>query len=267
MRPDAASPLIVMTIGGSDSGGGAGVQSDLKTLSAHRCHAVTVVTAVTAQNTRGVEAAQPMTAQMVRAQLRALLDDLPPQAVKTGFLGPADVIEEVAEHAPRLPNLVVDPVLADRAGRPLADLPALEAYRRRLLPAAALAAPNHREAALLTGRPVIDLAGQRWAARELADAAGVPVLVTGGRLGGPQPVDVFCDGRTTKELSGRWVRTRNRHGTGDALSASIAARLAAGTALATAIAEAKAWVSRAITGAARWRLGGGEGPIDPFGWG
>lgn len=267
MTYKTASPLIVMTIGGSDSGGGAGIQADLKTLAAHRCHAVTVVTAVTAQNTKGVEAAQPMTAELVRAQLRALLDDLPPQAVKTGFLGPAEIVEEVAENAPRLPNLVADPVLADRTGRPLADQPALEAYRRRLLPAAALAVPNHREAGLLTGRPVTDLAGQRRAAQELADAAGVPVLVTGGRLGGPHPVDVFCDGRTTRELSGRWVRTRNRHGTGDALSASIAARLAAGATLAAAVAEAKAWVSRAITGAAQWRLGEGEGPIDPFGWG
>lgn len=267
MTAENDAPLIVMTIGGSDSGAGAGVQADLKTLAAHRCHAVTVVTAVTAQNTRGVEASQPMTAEMVRAQLRALLDDLPPQAVKTGFLGQAEIVHEVAENAPRLPNLVADPVLTDRDGRLLADQETVEAYRERLLPSAALASPNHREAALLTGRPVTDIAGQRWAARELADTAGVPILVTGGRLGGPHPVDVFCDGRTVRELSGRWVRTRNRHGTGDALSASIAARLAAGATLAAAVAEAKAWVSRAITGAAQWRLGGGEGPIDPFGWG
>lgn len=260
-----APPPIVLTMGGSDSGAGAGIQADLKTLSAHRCFAVTVVTAVTAQNTLGVESVWPVEAEMVEAQLEALLDDLPPKAAKTGFLGRAEIIETAA--APRLPHLVADPVLVDRAGRPIVEQSAVDAYLNHLLPTAVLATPNHREAALLTGRPVNDLGEQRRAAQELAQTIGVPVLVTGGKLRGPRPVDVLSDGREVREIAGRWVRSRNVHGSGDALSASIAARLAAGASLEAAIAEAKAWVSRAIAGAAPWRLGGGEGPLDPFGWG
>lgn len=262
-----AQPPIVMTIGGHDPGAGAGIGADLKTLSAHRCFAVSAVTVVTAQNTLGVEASWPLPAAMVEAQLRALLDDLPPRAVKTGFLGRAETVETVAAAAPRLPNLVADPVLADRTGRPLADRRTADAYLELLLPAAVLATPNHREAALLTGRPVTDLGGQRRAARELAQITGTAALVTGGKLRGPRPVDVLCDGREVREIAGRWVRSRNVHGSGDALSASIAARLARGVSLEAAVAEAKAWVSRAIAGAAPWRLGAGEGPLDPFGWG
>lgn len=262
-----APPPIVLTMGGSDSGAGAGIQADLKTLSAHRCFAVTVVTAVTAQNTLGVESVWPVETEMVEAQLEALLDDLPPRAAKTGFLGRAEIIETAAAAAPRLPHLVADPVLADRTGRPIVEQSAVDAYLNQLLPAATLATPNHREAALLTGRPVNDLGEQRRAAQDLAQTIGVPVLVTGGKLRGPRPVDVLSDGREVREIAGRWVRSRNVHGSGDALSASIAARLAAGASLEAAVAEAKAWVSRAIAGAAPWRLGGGEGPLDPFGWG
>ena len=265
-----ADPAVVMTIGGSDSGAGAGVQADLKTLSAHGVYAVTAVTAVTAQNTRGVEAVHPVPADMIAAQIEVLLADLPPAAAKTGMLGRAETVRLVARCAPRIPNLVVDPVLVDRNGELLADEAAdeaaVEAYREYLIPAAALATPNHREAALLAGRPVRTRAEQEAAARDLALAAGTPILVTGGRIGGPRPVDVLSYGEVTRSFAGRWVRSDNLHGTGDALSASIAARLAGGAGLLTAVGEAKAWVSRAIAGAAEWQLGRGEGPIDHFGW-
>lgn len=261
-----ADPAVVMTIGGSDSGAGAGVQADLKTLSAHGVYAVTAVTAVTAQNTQGVEAVHPVPADMIAAQIEALLADLSVAAAKTGLLGRAETVRLVARCAPRIPNLVVDPVLVDRNGEALADEAAVEAYREYLIPAAALATPNHREAALLAGRPVRTRAEQEAAARDLALDTGTPILVTGGRLGGPRPVDVLSYGDAARSFAGRWVRSANLHGTGDALSASIAARLAGGAGLLTAVGEAKAWVSRAIAGAAEWELGRGEGPIDHFGW-
>ena len=261
-----ADPAVVMTIGGSDSGAGAGVQADLKTLSAHGVYAVTAVTAVTAQNTRGVQAVHPVPADMIAAQIEALLADLSVAAAKTGLLGGAETVKLVARCAPRIPNLVVDPVLVDRNGEALADEAAVEAYREYLIPAAALATPNHREVALLAGRPVRTRAEQEAAARDLALDTGTPILVTGGRLGGPRPVDVLSYGEAARSFAGRWVQSANLHGTGDALSASIAARLAGGAGLLTAVGEAKAWVSRAIAGAAEWELGRGEGPIDHFGW-
>lgn len=261
-----AAPPIVMTVGGSDSGAGAGVQADLKTLSAHGVYATTVVAAVTAQNTLGVEAVHPVPAGLIEAQLEALLGDLAPHAVKTGFLGGAEAVRLVARYAGRLPNLVVDPVLVDRRGDPLVDEEAVGAYREALIPAAALSTPNHREAALLTGRPVRSRAEQEDAARRLALAAGTPVLVTGGRLGGPRPVDALSDGASVHSFAGRWAPSPNVHGAGDALSASIAARLASGAGLPAAVGEAKAWVARAVAGAAEWRLGRGEGPLDHFGW-
>ena len=262
-----ATPKTVMTIGGSDSGAGAGIQADLKTLSAHGVFATTVVTAVTAQNTRGVEASEPIPAELVDAQIRVLYADLPPDAAKTGLLGRGDVVRLVAEHAWRMPNLVVDPVLVDRNGKVLVDRATIDGYRDILIPEAALATPNHREAALLADRPIRNEADQAAVARELARSTRTPILVTGGRMAGSQPVDVLSDGFRTHRLPGRWVPSRNVHGTGDALSASIAARLAKGTGLLVAVAEARAWVARAIAGAATWELGRGEGPIDHFGWG
>ena len=261
------TPETVMTIGGSDSGAGAGIQADLKTLSAHRVFATTVVTTVTAQNTRGVERAEEIPVEVISAQLEAVARDLPPDATKTGLLGRAEVVRLVAEQAPRLPNLVIDPVLVDREGEPLADRSTVDAYLEILIPAAVLATPNHREAALLAGRPVENEHDQRAAAEYLARTTRTPFLVTGGRMAPDRPLlDVFSDGIRTHALPGRRVRSRNVHGTGDALSASIAARLASGADLIVAIADARAWVSRAITGAAGWTLGRGEGPIDHFGW-
>ena len=261
------NPKTVMTIGGSDSGAGAGIQADLKTLSAHRVFATTVITTVTAQNTRGVVRAEQVPVEMIASQMEAVASDLPPDATKTGLLGRAEVVRLVAEQAARLPNLVIDPVLVDRNGRPLVDHPTVEAYLEDLIPAAGLATPNHREAALLAAGPVENESGQRAVARYLARATRTPFLITGGRMDPTRPpVDVFSDGIGTRSLPGRRVRSRNIHGTGDALSASIAARLATGADLLVAIADARAWVSRAITGAAEWELGRGEGPIDHFGW-
>ena len=261
-----STPTIVMSIGGSDSGAGAGIQADLKTLSAHGVYATTVITTVTAQNTQGVTAATVLDSADVTAQIKALLKDLPPAATKTGLLGTADIVAVVAGKARQLGHLVVDPVLANRSGKLLVDEATIEAYRTTLIPAATIATPNHKEASILAERPVRDLAEQREVAQELARTTGTPILVTGGRLGAHQPIDVLSDGHETRDLSGRWVNSKNVHGTGDALSASIAARLAGGKGILVAASEAKAWVARAIAGGAEWRLGSGQGPIDHFGW-
>ena len=261
------TPTVVMTIGGSDSGAGAGIQADLKTLSAHGVFGTTVLTTVTAQNTRRVTRALHLDPSLVEAQIDALLSDLPPAAVKTGLLGTAEIVRVVAGRADEFPNLVVDPILANREGEVIVDRSAIDAYRDSLMPKALLVTPSHREASLLADMPIRDVDEQRDAAEALARATGPSVLITGGRLGAHQPIDVVSDGHETRELGGRWVRSRNVHGTGDALSASIAARLGSGTAPLLAISEAKAWVARAIAGSAEWRLGHGEGPIDHFGWG
>ncbi len=261
------SPTVVMTIGGSDSGAGAGIQADLKTLSAHGVFGTTVITVVTAQNTRKVTRAVHLDPTLISTQIEALLADLPPAAVKTGLLGTAEIVRLVADRAGDFPNLVVDPILANREGEVIVDQAAIDAYRDALMPEALLATPSHREASLLADMPIRDVDEQRAAAESLARATGTMVLITGGRLGAHQPIDVLSDGHETRELGGRWVRSRNVHGTGDALSASIAARLAQGTAPLVAISEAKAWVARAIAGSVEWRLGNGEGPIDHFGWG
>lgn len=262
-----STPKTVMTIGGSDSGAGAGIQADLKTLSAHGVLATTVITTVTAQNTQGVETGEQVSVGLVDAQIRAVCVDLPPDATKTGLLGSEEVVRLVTDHAWRFPNLVVDPVLVDRSGSVLVDQATIAAYRESLIPAAVLATPNHREAALLAGRPIRSEVHQKEVAMELARSTRTPILVTGGRMEGLQPVDVLSDGLQTHRLPGRWVSSHNVHGTGDALSASIAARLATGTGLLLAVGEAKAWVARAIAGAATWKLGRGEGPIDHFNWG
>lgn len=261
-----STPTIVMTIGGSDSGGGAGIQCDLKTLSAHGIYATTVITVVTAQNTRGVTSSKAVDASVVRAQINALLKDLSPAAVKTGLLANTEIVTVVTSKAPRLPNLVVDPILANRSGEVIVDKATIRAYRDDLIPVATLATPNHREASLLADLPIRDIAEQRGAAEALARSTGTTILVTGGRLGAHQPIDVLSDGYQTHELPGRWVKSSNLHGSGDALSSSIAARLAEGVGLLSAVSEAKAWVARAIAGGAVWKLGSGEGPIDHFGW-
>jgi len=256
-----------MTVGGSDSGGGAGIQADLKTFSAHGVFSTTVITVVTAQNTRGVDLACQIPLEVVAAQLKAVATDLPPAATKTGLLGRPEIVRLVAEQAFRLPNLVVDPVLVDRHGNLVVDKSVPDIYMQDLIPRADLATPNHREASLLADRTIENEADLRAAAEYLASTTRTPFLITGGRLAPPHPpLDVFSDGISTNSLPGRRIRSRNVHGTGDALSASIAARLATGSDLLLAIAAARAWVSRAITGAAEWNLGRGEGPVDHFGW-
>lgn len=275
------APPVAMTIAGSDSGAGAGLQADLKAMSALGVFATTVVTAVTAQNTVTVTAFHPVPTEVVDAQISAVLDDFRVEAVKTGMLATAATVRLVAERAAAgdLPSLVVDPVMVASSGRRILDDEAANAYRLHLVPHALLVTPNLFEASILAGTDpadaadvdtMVDLArrihalGPRW------------VLVKGGHLpgvhqtgSGPAPdrvADVLFDGTDVRVLEETLVVTRNNHGTGCTLAAATAAFLARGADVPGAVAGAKRFVHDALGGAAGWDIGRGHGPLDPFGW-
>ncbi|MFB9662145.1 bifunctional hydroxymethylpyrimidine kinase/phosphomethylpyrimidine kinase [Glycomyces mayteni] len=256
-------PPVALTIAGSDSGGGAGIQADLHTFAAHGVHGTSVLTAVTAQNTRGVTAAEAVSEELVRAQLDAVLADFPVAAAKTGMLGGVRLLELVAEYGQddRLPNLVVDPVMVTTTGDSLyAGDPA--AYLGGLGPLSTVLTPNLIEAQLLLGRAIATVEDMREAARALATYGPRAVLVKGGHLErGDAAVDVlWCDGQML-DLAAPRVATRNDHGTGCTLASAIAARLALGHPLPQAVAGAKVYVTEALKAAADWHLGTGPGPV------
>ncbi|MGH9047992.1 MAG: bifunctional hydroxymethylpyrimidine kinase/phosphomethylpyrimidine kinase [Acidimicrobiales bacterium] len=274
------TPVVALSIAGSDSGGGAGVQADLKTFAAHGVFGTTALTAVTAQNTLAVTGVVALDPAFVVAQIDAVLGDLAPSAVKTGMLASAPTVAAVAALAESgaLVNLVVDPVLVSSTGHRLIDDEGLGAYRTFLLPRAKVATPNLREAAVLTGQELGDLCSVEAmvaAAEELRSLGTETVVVKGGHLdralggGGGQTIpspDVVVGPDGTVVLEGPRIETGNDHGTGCSLSAAITANLGLGKSTLDAVRDAKAYVARALAGAAPWHLGMGHGPIDHFGW-
>ncbi|HUO52149.1 MAG TPA: bifunctional hydroxymethylpyrimidine kinase/phosphomethylpyrimidine kinase [Gemmatimonadaceae bacterium] len=242
---------IALTIAGSDSGGGAGIQADLKTFERFGVLGTSVITAITAQDTRAVRSWMAVPPAMVAAQLDALAADLRPHAVKSGMLAGPDTVAAIAEGLARhaLAPYVLDPVLAATSGDALAADGTAGAVRTRLLPLAALVTPNLDEAERLTGLTVRDAAAMARAARALVDAGAKAALVTGGHLGGAEVVDVLWDGRSLREFRAARLPGGAVHGTGCALSAAVAAQLAGGRALDDAVARAIAWVRAAIAGA------------------
>jgi len=259
------TPPVALSIAGSDSGGGAGVQADLATFAAHGVHGTCAVTAVTAQDTRGVHAVHVVPPETVVAQAVVVLGDFTVAAVKTGMLATAEAVRAVGRLAGqgRLPRLVVDPVLASSGGDRLMDPTGPAAYLEHLLPHAAVVTPNLAEAAALLGTTVRTLAQMRAAATQLA-AHGPAVVVTGGHLdtGGTTVVDVLHAAGTTYELTGPRIPTTNTHGTGCTFSAALAARLACGDDVPSAARAAKRHVAAALACAAHRRLGHGAGPVD-----
>jgi hydroxymethylpyrimidine/phosphomethylpyrimidine kinase len=252
------SPPVVLTIAGSDSGGGAGIQADLKTYAALGCYGTSVITAVTAQNTRSVTAVLHVPAGMVAAQLDAVLDDFEVAAVKVGMIGDLEVAEVVANRAGRLPHLVLDPVLVSSGGTRLGGV----AVVRELLAYAQVVTPNRDEAGALLGRRVGTAEEMAGAAAELAALGPEAVVITGSELA----VDVlFHDGEVTV-VRGPAVATPNSHGTGCTFASAIAARLASGDDVGSAVRQAKHYVAGALRAARSWRIGGGPGPLDHFGW-
>ncbi|HLI66028.1 MAG TPA: bifunctional hydroxymethylpyrimidine kinase/phosphomethylpyrimidine kinase [Caulobacteraceae bacterium] len=250
----------VLAIGGSDSSGGAGVQADIKTITALGAYATTAITAVTAQNTLGVAAIHPLPAAMVVAQARAAIDDIGCDAIKTGMLGRAAIVLAVADLAAAAGvPLVVDPVMAATTGAALLDADALGALRERLAPQAALLTPNAPEAERLTGLAIATTDDLRRAGERLLTSGVKAVLMKGGHVAGESVIDVLMtpDGETRFESLR--VATGHTHGTGCALASACAAGLAEGMALTEAVARAHAFVAEAIRRAPG--LGGGNGPI------
>jgi hydroxymethylpyrimidine kinase/phosphomethylpyrimidine kinase len=258
------TPPVVLTIAGSDSGGGAGIQADLKVFAALGAFGASVVTAVTAQNTREVRHVHQVPAESVARQLDAVLADLAVRAVKTGMLGTPEVAGVVAARAAAgdLPHLVVDPVLVSTSGSVLGVTAAVE----RLLPYAAVVTPNAHEAGALLGRRVRDPDEALVAAADLGAAGPGCVVVTGGDGDGSAAVDAVWTPAGAFLLRAARVPGRNSHGSGCSFSAALAVRLAAGDDVPAAVRAAKAYVTTAIDGARGWRLGSGYGPLDHFGW-
>jgi hydroxymethylpyrimidine/phosphomethylpyrimidine kinase len=254
---------VVLTIAGSDSGGGAGIQADLKTFAAHGVHGASAITAITAQNSVHVLEAFALDPRLVVAQIEAVTSDMAVAAAKTGMLANRGIVEAVAEAVRRLgiPHLVVDPVMVAKGGDSLLDAGAVRAYVDALLPAAAVITPNLPEAGALLGRPIRTLEEMRGAARDLKGMGPGAVVVKGGHLEG-DAVDVFFDGERMEEMSVPRIATANTHGTGCTFAAAIAARLGRGEALPDAVRGAKEFVTAAIR--ASYRIGAGPGPVDPW---
>ena len=252
-----------LTIAGSDSGGGAGIQADLKTFAAHGVFGTSALTAVTAQNTLGVTLVEVLPPAMVAAQIDAVAADLRPAATKIGMLGSAEIVRTVTAALLRhhLPNIVLDTVMVAKGGARLIREDAVAAMRDELMPLAAIVTPNVPEAEALVGQRIRSIEDMRRAARAIADLGATSVLLKGGHLEGAA-TDVLWTGGRMVELTAPRVDTRHTHGTGCTLSAAIAARLAAGEGLEDAVRGAKDYVTRAIQQAPG--LGAGHGPLQHF---
>lgn len=257
-----SSPTVVLTIGGSDSGGAHGVQADLRTFAALGVLGTCAITVVTAQDSTAIHSASPVPTDVVLAQIDAVIGDLPVTAVKTGMLGRVELVEAIAALAAagRLPNLVVDPVLVDRHGRSPFPTEVVDAYREQLLPHATVITPNRDELALLDGKAISGIEDLEAAASRLRARA---VFASGGRLLGDEVVDVFVRDGAARRIRGVRTITTNTAGTGDTLSAAIAAGLAQGLDLDDAVDDAVGVIRSAVARAATWHLGKGPGPVDP----
>lgn len=256
----------VLSIAGSDSSGGAGIQADIKTIAAHGLFAETAITALTAQNTTGVRDVLEATPEFVGEQIDAVFEDIPPAAVKIGMVSSAGIIETIAQRLERwhAVDIVVDPVMVATSGARLINGDATAALTRDLLPLARVITPNIPEATALTGRAISDAAGQEAAARELSARFGCAVLVKGGH-GVADANDVLAEPAGTAGPRITWFRherieTGNTHGTGCTISSAIACGLAQGLELAPAVEQAKAYLTGAL--AAGLDLGRGSGPVD-----
>jgi hydroxymethylpyrimidine/phosphomethylpyrimidine kinase len=258
---------VALTIAGSDSSGGAGIQADLKTFAALGVYGASVITALTAQNTRGVSAIHAVPPEFVTAQIDAVFGDLDIGAIKIGMVAQLSTIEAVAaslqHYSPK--HVVLDPVLVATSGDRLLATDAINALRTKLIPRASLITPNLPEAAALLGEDVAsDAADIERQGRRLL-AMGCPaVLIKGGHADGAESVDYLIEAKRTARLAAPRLATKNTHGTGCSLSSAIAAHLAKGEAMESAVRNAKTWISAAIAAADRLSIGHGRGPIHHF---
>ena len=254
---------IALTIAGSDSSAGAGIQADLKTFAALGVYGTSVITAITAQNTKGVTQILELPPDLIAAQIDTVVQDIGARALKTGMLASAAIIDVVAEkiRAHRLQNLVVDPVMVAKSGDLLLQREAIAALRSLLIPLATVVTPNLPETEQLTGVEATTLAKTREAAERIIAMGARSVVIKGGHRKGPA-LDIFYDGEKFRELSAPRIRTRHTHGTGCTFSAAIAAHLAKGEKLEQAVALAKKYITRAIRSG--FAVGSGHSPVHHF---
>jgi len=253
---------VALSIAGSDPSGGAGIQADLKTFHQHKVYGMAVITLLTAQNTRGVRAVYVMKPAQVIRQLEAVLEDIMPQAAKTGALGDDKLLRAVARAARQFKfPLVVDPVMISKHGAPLLKRNAVRVFIKELLPHAALVTPNLCEAEVLSGIKVRDPASMEKAARIIAGFGPQAVLVKGGHLEG-EALDLFYQDGRVRFFRAPRIKTRHTHGTGCTYSAAITAELAKGNSLLAAVSSAKKFITRAIRTSPG--LGQGMGPVNHF---
>ncbi|MFH7028116.1 MAG: bifunctional hydroxymethylpyrimidine kinase/phosphomethylpyrimidine kinase [Heteroscytonema crispum UTEX LB 1556] len=257
---------VALTIAGSDSGGGAGIQADLRTFAFHCVHGTSAITCITAQNTLGVTRVDAMSPEAVVAQMQAVVEDIGVQAAKTGMLLNQEIIAVVAQQvkALQIDNLVVDPVMVSRTGAQLIDDEAVKTLCNDLISKAAIVTPNRYEAQILTGLEIHSLDDMQAAAQIIhRDLGAKAVLVKGGGMqGNLRGVDIWFDGQKLEIFTTKQVDTKNTHGTGCTLSAAIAANLAKGSNLLTAVQQAKEYVTTALTYALD--IGKGQGPVGHF---
>ncbi len=252
---------VALTIAGSDSGGGAGIQADLRTFAFHRVHGASAITCITAQNTMGVKKVEAISLAAITAQIEAVMEDLPVDAVKTGMLLEREIVETVAQY--KLNNLVLDPVMVSRTGVQLIDDRAIAGLQQLLFPQAVIITPNRYEAEILSGLSIQSLTDLEQAAIAIYEKWGTVVLAKGGNLpGAERGTDVWYDGQQLSRLAETTVDTKNTHGTGCTLSAAICANLALGKDLWSAVTEAKKYITTALQHSLN--IGAGNGPVGHF---
>ena len=258
----------VLTIAGSDSGGGAGIQADIKSISANGCFATSAITAITAQNTLGVNAVEGLSIDILEGQIEAVLSDIGTDSVKIGMLHSAEVVRSVARLLRKygIKDVVLDPVMVSTSGHKLIEDSAIAVLKSDLMPLARVITPNIPEAEILLGEPIEKQGDLPAAARRLAQQYGVSVLLKAGHLVDDELIDIFYNNETGEviELSARRVDTPNTHGTGCTLSSAFAAQLAKGLPLTEAARAAKAYINAAIIHGAEYRIGNGHGPVCHF---
>lgn len=267
MSAPQPTPPVALTIAGSDSGGGAGIQADLKTFSALGVFGTSAITALTAQNTRGVFAVEAPSPAFVAAEISVVLDDFDVRAIKSGMLYSAEIVAAVADCLAKRPDvpLILDPVMVATSGDALIRQDAVALVIERLFPRATLITPNLQEAAFLTGlSPAVGLAEMEAQARALIARGAAAVLMKGGHGEGSEAIDLLVTAGAIKAFSAPRIDTRNTHGTGCSLSAAIAAFIARGFPLVEAIGASKAWLTAALLAARDQKLGAGAGPVQHF---
>ena len=280
MKNEECSKYIaVLTIAGSDCSGGAGIQADIKTISALGCYAASAITAITVQNTQGVTAVHAVPPEIVAGQIRAVMDDIKPKAVKIGMVNDAETIKAIADTLADydIEHIVVDPVMVSTSGSKLMQDDAIKVFIEKLLPMSTLITPNIYEAEILAGKKITDEDAMNDVAGEILSKGAEAVLIKGGHIEGDKKVDLLYNAiRKTEARSSELtmmigdsfesetVETRNTHGTGCTLSAAIASNLAMGLGINKAIDKAKYWLTSALIAGADVEIGSGHGPVNHF---